>query len=287
MYERYWELEGHPFDNGRDPRAWYPAPPHESALLKLRYLIERRKGAGLLTGDSGLGKSFLASQLADRLGESHGPMVHLVYPRMSPAELFAYLAVALGAAPDSVGSETGGMDRTIRAIEGELQRHETLGLHPVVLVDEAHLIDDVAVFQALRLLLNFQSDQGPLLSLILIGRQELGPRLSRLVEFDDRLAVKCPLRPLTAEETADYVACRLNAAGARRPLFDESALTALFEISAGNPRRINRLCDMALLVGFADEATMISAAQVSAVAEELATGMDPPGRPRTRSSQAA
>ena len=63
--------------------------------------------------------------------------------------------------------------------------------------------------------------------------------------------------------------CRLEAAGATRPIFSPLAMRPLYELSGGIPRRINRLCDLALLVGFADESTEISAEQVEAVAEEL------------------
>jgi general secretion pathway protein A len=93
----------------------------------------------------------------------------------------------------------------------------------------------------------------------------------RLGQLEERLSVKCLLRPLSFEETADYVSCRLKAAGASRDIFDDRALQPLYELSAGVPRRINRLCDLALLVGFADESHTISADQVEAVAEELTT----------------
>jgi general secretion pathway protein A len=50
-------------------------------------------------------------------------------------------------------------------------------------------------------------------------------------------------------------------------------MTPLYELSGGVPRRINRLCDLALLVGFADESQTISAEQVEAVADELVTAV--------------
>jgi general secretion pathway protein A len=52
-------------------------------------------------------------------------------------------------------------------------------------------------------------------------------------------------------------------------IFSPGALQRLYDVTAGNPRRINRLCDMALLVGYAEQLTQISEAQIDAVGAEL------------------
>jgi MSHA biogenesis protein MshM len=271
MYERYWQLDCNPFENDADPNAFFRSETHQSALLKLRYLIENRKGVGLAVGGTGLGKSYLLRMLTRQLDENCGPCVHLVFPQMSSAELLAYLAVELGGSPQSVGSETGGIDRTIHEIEALLKRHNEQDRHPVIVIDEAHLIEDLQVFQALRLLLNFQRNQRHQFSLIFVGQRELLETVRRVGQLEERLSVKCLLRPLTEDETADYVSRRLKAAGAQRDLFEETAMRPLYELSAGVPRRINRLCDMALLVGFADESQTIAPEQIEAVAEEMMT----------------
>jgi general secretion pathway protein A len=272
MYERYWQLDCNPFENDADPKAFFRSESHQSALLKLRYLVENRKGAGLLAGGTGCGKTYLARSLARQLDESIGPFVNLVFPQMAPAELLAYLAVELGADPRAVGAEAG-VDCTVREIERILAQFSQQDRHPVIVVDEAHLIEDLHVFQALRLLLNFQPQNRSQFTLILSGQNELLSTVRRMLPLDERLAVKCLLRPLSFADTAAYVACRLDAAGASRPIFDEEAMTPLYELSGGVPRRINRLCDLALLVGFADESQTISAEQVEAVADELVTAV--------------
>lgn len=268
MYEGYWDLSCNPFENNADPKFFFGSETHQASLLKLRYLIENRKGAGVLVGSTGSGKTYLTEVLAQQLSETQGPFVQLLFPQMSPPELLAYLAVELGADPAHVGSETGGVDRTIREIERQLVQFSERGRHPVIVIDEAHLIDDVQVFQALRLLLNFQQRQAGF-SLILSGQTELLCEIQRIAQLEERLAVKCVLRPLGEEETISYVSWRLQSAGATKPIFEPEAMFALFELSGGNPRRINRICDLALLVGFADETPSISAMQIEAVSEEL------------------
>lgn len=269
MYERYWQLEHNPFDDDADLRGFYRSETHQATLLKLRYLIENGKGAGLLAGGTGIGKSFLIQVLARQLAEPFGPFVHLVFPQMSAGELLSFLAWELGAEGASSGREPAGLDRTVREIEQRLRKFNEQGRHPVIVVDEAHLIEDAQVFQALRLLLNFQQPTGSRFSLIFSGHNELFNTIRRLGQLEERLAVKCLLRPLSADETTSYVTCRLDAAGASRPIFEPAAMQPLYELSGGIPRRINRLCDLALLVGFADESTTITAEQVEAVSQEL------------------
>jgi general secretion pathway protein A len=269
VYESYWQLAGNPFGDDCSPQFYFDSQTHQAALLKLRYLIENRKGLGLLVGATGSGKSFLTRVLAEELAESQGPFVTLGFPQLSAAEMLAYLAVELGAGESAVDSRTVGLDRTLREIERLLNGFAKQGKHPVIVVDEAHLIDDVEVFQSLRLLLNFQQSDRRHFTLLLSGQPELLPHVRRVGPLEERMTIKCVLRSLSLNETADYVRFRLQAAGGAPGIFDDAALLAVFELSGGVPRRINRLCDLALLVGFADESPSISAAQVEAVSDEL------------------
>ena len=269
MYERYWNLDRNPFDDHGDFAGFYRSEAHQGALLKLRFLIEQGKGAGLLVGATGTGKSFVIQALQREISEPAGPFVHLVFPQMAAEELLNYLAAELGAEGRSSHRDMIGLDRTVLEIDDRLRRLNDEGRQPVIVVDEAHLIDDVRIFQALRLLLNFQQFDRCRFSLILVGQSELLEQVHRVASLDERLAVKCILRPLSIGETDDYVAHRLAAAGATRQIFQPEAIHVLHELSGGIPRRINRLCDMALLMGYADDCTEITAEQMESVADEL------------------
>ena len=86
------------------------------------------------------------------------------------------------------------------------------------------------------------------------------------------MAARCSLGPLLAEETAEYVRHRLSVAGRQARVFSEAALATIAELSQGVPRRINQVCDLALLIGFADERTELTPVDVEAAATELAGG---------------
>jgi type II secretory pathway predicted ATPase ExeA len=269
MYEAYWKLTHKPFENAGDARTYYPGESHQAGLLKLRYAIENQRGGALLTGGSGTGKTLLVRMLAAQLPETCSPVVHLVFPQMSPADLLAYLAAELGAK-----AEVGAVPRveeSVRRIQTTLTENAAKGRHAVLVIDEAHLLEGHRTFEALRLLMNFEVNAQPVLTLLLIGQPSLLPLLARMPALEERLAVKCLLRPLTLEETMAYVQHRLSAAGRSQPVFETSALETLFYLTQGNPRRINRLCDLALLIGYAEEQALIGSAHLESVAQELTT----------------
>ena len=265
MYESYWQLQRRPFENYADPRFYYPGESHQGTLLKLRYAIENQRGGAILAGASGTGKTLLIQTLARQLTDNCRPFVHLVFPQMSPAELLAYLADELAAAPTAAS----GIDQSVRRIKSFLADNEAAGKHAVIVVDEAHLIDEPETLEALRLLLNFQPRERAPLTLLLVGQPRILPIIDRMPGFEERLAIKCLLRPLAVEETVSYVTHRLKAAEAKQPIFEPSALEAIHALAHGLPRRINRLCDLALLIGYAEERPTVTAEQVEAVAQEL------------------
>jgi len=267
MYLDYWQLTTQPFEAVTDRGALYPCEAHEGALSKLRYAIENRRGAAALAGPAGVGKTMLVQMLRGSLGERWSPFVHVVFPQMSGPELLAYVAEQFGAPPADAPRHT--VDESIRRIEFVLRQNADHGRHAVVAVDEAHLLEDCGTLETLRLLLNFESAGRPTLTLLLVGQMGLIPALGRLPSLDERVSVKTLLRSLTAAETAAYVRHRLAAAGAQREPFTADALRALHELSHGIPRQINRLADLALVVGFAERLPQISAQDIEAVSDEL------------------
>lgn len=267
MYERYWQLERPAFHGSRDVDSFFRSRTHQAALLKLQYLIEHRLGAGLLVGAHGLGKTLLTQVLERELADQAGPFARLVFPQMTPAELLSYLAAKLGAEPTHP-HEALRTDRVLQVLESRLGALAADGRHPVLVVDEAQVLQPEH-FQILHLLLNLPSENNAHFSLILVGEPELLPKVQRIGSLDDRISVRTTLRPLTEDETREYVTARLTAAGRRESVFSTDALRVLWELSQGVPRRINQLCDLSLLVGFADRLTSISAVEVEAAGEEL------------------
>jgi len=267
MYEAYWELDAKPFETSADTRFFVPLETHQGALLKLRYAVENNRGAAMLAGMSGLGKTLIVQALLGQLGEHFSPVVHIVFPQMPADQLLAYIAESLTGtiATDTVPT----IDRSVRAIEQMLWRNADSGHHAVLILDEAHDLEEMGALETIRLLLNFEFNTQQPLTVLLVGQPALLPALNRTRELDERLAVRCLLRPLTSDETVQYVQHRMQAAGARRTIFQPEAVAAVHQWTHGVPRLINRLRDLALLIGFAEERAAIGPEQIEVVAAEL------------------
>jgi len=264
MYQQHWQLQSQPFENGARAEFYYPSEIHQGALLKLRYTVENRRGGAALAGASGLGKSILIDSVLQNLPEQITPKVHVVFPKMSADQLIAFIAAEVAGLERPLGS----VSESVALLQNFLEENGSNGRHAVVAVDEAHLIN-VESLETLRLLLNFESNGEPLLTLILAGQPGLLTALEQNTGLGDRISVRTLLRPFTLEETASYISHRMTAAGAKKTVFDGAATDLIHELTRGIPRNINSLCDLSLLIGFAEGSQMIDAAAIEAVSEEM------------------
>jgi general secretion pathway protein A len=264
MYEDYWNLKHAPFENDADPDYFFPGRSHQGALLKLQYLVEGGKGIGVLAGDSGSGKSYLTHVLAAGLDPARFEVIRLSFPFLESSELLAWWGRHLGTR--SAGRE---QDRLLDDILSKLREFTAANRQPVLVLDEAHLLSEDQL-QVLQILSGLSQETGCRLSLILVGRNELLVRVNHLRSLADRITVRAGLHAFDAAETREYVLHRLETAGATGCMFDDDALRAFHHHSLGLPRKINQICDLALLVGFADGLRRLCPIDVQAAADELA-----------------
>jgi type II secretory pathway predicted ATPase ExeA len=260
LYEAHFGLSPRPFGDSTRPESYVPLSSRDAARRRLRFGLEHARGPALLVGPPGTGKTLLARTLARDLG---APTTHLVFPALPASELLAYLADELDAPPGEPG-----LAGSLRRVRRTLRESTLRGRRPLLIVDEAHLIDDPATFEALRLLLNFETDGSPDLGLLIVGGPDLMATLPP--SFADRLTARVLLGPLTRSESSAYVLGRLAAAGARNPLFDPPALADLHRAAEGLPRRLNRLADLALLVAYAEGLDRPDAGSVEVAVRESA-----------------
>jgi general secretion pathway protein A len=230
------------------------------------YVVREHKGAALFTGDYGCGKTLLTRVLWHELQqENRYQSVFILNPRLSGLEFIQEIVHQLGGA-DSSGVSKMDLFHTLHKI---LYSNHTGGKHSVIIIDEAQAIADKDTFEEIRLLLNFQLDTAFLLTIILLGQPELKYTVMSMPQFMHRMAVRFHLKSLGEPETKEYIQHRLVVSGATRELFEPDAYKEAHLCAAGVPRRINTICDLALLVGFGNGAKIIDRNTIAKINEDL------------------
>lgn len=235
MYKEYWQLKEMPFENTPNPRFLYYSPQHEEGLSRMLYVVGQRKGAGMLTGVFGCGKTVLARALFDSLNKNVYQIAVINNPHLKAVELLRAIARQLGAEnlPDKLTEMSS--DSFLEVINNILLNNAKDGKETLVIVDEAHVIEDAEVFEELRLLLNFQDQDRFLLTILLMGQPELKERIHKNKQLVQRIAIGYHLEPLNIEEVSKYIARRLEVAGGYADIFSADATEIISLNSGGIP----------------------------------------------------
>jgi len=261
-YESYWGLTELPFENVPDPKFYFPTSMHEEALHRLLYGVQTRKGAIMLTGEIGCGKTLLSRELSLHLSGEQYDMALIANPSLNTEDFLTEVLYQLGIEPTQTKV------KLLHLLNERLLDNYKRGKQTVVVIDEAQTIQEDQIFEELRLLLNFQLNDRFLLTLVLIGQPELNDRVMTLKQFAQRISIKYHLNFFSAQQTTDYIRFRLKAVKCAREGFTEDALDIIFKHSGGVPRNINTLCDLCLLIGYMDRAAIIDRKIVERAAAE-------------------
>ncbi len=245
MYRKFYSLKKKPFELVPDPEYLFLSEAHKEGMAMLRYGVVSDKNFLLLTGGIGTGKTTLVNSLVS--SEKGNLLTCLISnPLLSVQEFYSYIAAKLGLLREETKA-------TFHISFAKLLRDcSRSGKKVLLIVDEAHLLS-MDLLEEIRLLVNFAPAGKNTLCVFLIGQPELLDRLSeeRLLPLRQRIFLRYHLNPLTEEDTRNYVHYRLQSAGAARSdIFTADALKYLHEVTRGNPRIINAICDTALLMGF-------------------------------------
>jgi type II secretory pathway predicted ATPase ExeA len=245
MYESHFGLRQRPFRSTPDPGAYYPSNVHEDTLQQLRQAIADDEPLALLVGEPGTGKTLVAAQLMDRLGDGVS-RVFITNGHLSRrSDLFQAILYDLGQQYEGRG------EQELRlAVTDRLLTDFAAGKRTVIVIDEAHHLP-ADLLEELRLLGNLETPNGRAVQTVLVAQPPILETLRRpdLRAFTQRLTVRAELGRLSPEEAADYVLHHLRVAGARpEALVDDEAVTLVARGSGGLPRVINQVAHLALML---------------------------------------
>lgn len=219
----------------------------------------------LLLGEPGVGKTCVLRALRHRLPVAGFRLTYCRNATLGRRDFYRYLCHTLGLQTSATAANL------FLAVETHIHELHRDKLHPVFLLDEAHLLHP-DMLGHLHILLNYEWDSKALLSLVLVGLPELEANLSRRAHRSllTRIHHRFLLAPATVADTAEYVRFRLHAVGCERALFPDDALAALHDVSQGALREIDRLAAAALREAARRQKKLVEREIILRVAEALA-----------------
>ena len=272
MYTQFFSLKQAPFSIAPDPRYLYMSERHREALAHLLYGVGGGGGFVLLTGEIGAGKTTVCRCFIEQVPDNC-KLAYIFNPKLSVAELLLSICDEFGIAV-APGADPASVKRYVDAINGYLLASHARAQNNVLIIDEAQNLS-AEVLEQLRLLTNLETNERKLLQIILIGQPELRTMLARpeLEQLAQRVIARYHLGSLTQAETASYIQHRLAVAGAQAIApFPAALMARLQQLTKGVPRRINLLCDRALLGAYVENRPQVTRAILRHAAAEVFVG---------------
>ncbi len=289
MYMRFFGLKQEPFSLAPDPRYLYMSKRHREALAHLLYGVGGGGGFVLLSGEIGAGKTTVCRCFLEQIPKRTN-VAYIFNPKLTVIELLKAICDEFRVPWQP---PAGGAAPTVRSYVDPLNefllKTHAVGQNNVLIIDEAQMLS-VDVLEQLRLLTNLETNERKLLQIVLIGQPELRTLLERpeLEQLAQRVIARFHLKALSSKETEHYIRHRLSVAGMTRQIpFERTAIQRVHEISRGVPRRINLLCDRAMLGAYAHGRPAIDVATVEKAAREVFGKSEPLRADRSRAGSRA
>jgi type II secretory pathway predicted ATPase ExeA len=239
-YVRFFSLSDVPFSKEvQDGDLWLP-PSKEQVVEEICEAVQEHAQV-VLVGEPGAGKTCVLRAVRHRLPQTGFRLTYCHNATLGRRDFYRQLSHALGLHPAATAAAV------FHAVSAHVENLGRDRIHPVFLLDEAHLLHQDTL-DHLHILLNYEWDSRALLSLILVGLSDLKDRLElrKNRSLYSRIERRLVIGPMVVDDTAQYVRLRLSRAGADREVFTADALTLLHEAAGSSLREIDRLATGAL-----------------------------------------
>ena len=248
----HWGLSRTPFTKELAPSMLFASAAHQEAVARIGWIITER-ALGVVCGEVGAGKTVAVRAATASLDTCRHVVIYLPNPSVGVRGMLHHVVSALGQTPSFYTATLVPQAATALAAE-----HAERGRTPVVVFDEAHLLDN-AQLEAVRMLTNHDMDSGAPFAALLVGQPTLRHRLRLgvLAALDQRISVRYALAGMTPKETGDYITHHVKIAGRSDTLFSDDAVTLIHNASRGYPRAINNLAVNALTSAFARNSSLV------------------------------
>ncbi len=265
MYKSFFGLRALPFGASPDPRFLFLRPQIREALACLQYGIAARKGFVVMTGEVGTGKTTLLRAVLDSFAKGRISTAFVFNPCLDVLDFFDFVLTDFGT-PPKTRTKSGMLLQLNSWLIERFREHQLCA----IVIDEAQNLS-WELLEEIRLLTNLETSSEKLVQIVLSGQPELEEKLHHpsVRQLRQRVSLWCRTRPLTGEETHDYIAERLRIAGASQPILLPEAAELVYRYSKGIPRIINLICEHTLISAYVEQIKPIPAHIVEAAGLEL------------------
>jgi type II secretory pathway predicted ATPase ExeA len=255
-----------PFGRDLAPGMLHRHAAHGEAAARITWAVTE-KALGVITGEAGVGKTVAARAALAALDPARHTVIYIPDPTIGIRGIHHAVVTALGGRPAH-----GTAALTTQSADALATEQAERGRTPVLVVDEAHLLDS-GQLETIRMLTNHDMDSAAVFACLLIGQPTLRRRLKlgQLAALDQRIAVRYHMTGMTPEETAGYLRHHLTLAGRSGTLFSDDAVSLIHQTSRGYPRAVNNLALQALLAAFAAGKATVDESSARAAVTEVTT----------------
>ena len=276
MYTQFYGFSEEPFNDTPDPKFLFLAESHQTALDSLLFGINQGRGFISVSGEAGTGKTILIYQLLNRF-EKQVKTVFIYLPQITFEDLLKKILLELNLQVSEQNKASLLLQFSDYLIQSS-DHNERI----VIFIDEAQNLKS-EVFEQLQPLANLETSRSNVLQLVLVGQPELEIKLNarRVRQLNQKIKIRCQIKPLTEEESCKYIDHRLRLVGSSGPeVFTPEALSLICRNAAGIPRSINLICDNALRIGFQLSDKKVDVSTVRMVFQEMYIQERPASFPR-------
>lgn len=224
----HFNLEQNPFSKEIGTDELIAIPALQQAEEKLKLLIET-KGIGILTGESGCGKTSILRSVSSKLNPGLYKPVYIPNTSLGTTEFYQVLAAAFGIEP---AGRRNILSTKIKKLISQSANHNKI--HPVLFLDDAHALSGETL-KELRHLTNFEYDSKNSITILLCGLPELIRKLSLNIynELANSITYSIKVEPLKAEESCNYLENRIEKCGGQLHMFTANAMKLIHDSSGG------------------------------------------------------
>ena len=263
----YYEALGfnkEPFSTSPDPAFFYHSSAHSTAIQRLEIAIRLKRGLSVILGDVGIGKTTMSRALLQTFANDNDYIFHIILDPTYKSEFqfLTSLSKMFGIKPDTRSTLDYKEELEKYLLKKGVEENKTV----VLLIDEGQKLS-TPFLEILRTLLNFETNEYKLLQLVLVSQMELLPRIKKIKNFYDRIALKYIINPLDEEEAKEMIEFRLVEAGldSSKKIFTDEAIERIFEYTQGYPRKTSIVCHNALEALVMHGKSIVDSALVSKV----------------------